>query len=129
MYYGRLVTDAETLGAIEAPILGVFGEQDRGIPPSAVAAFESAIGEAGKDVTVRMYDAEHAFANPWGARYDAEHASAAWQESRAFLAEHMMGEQPGETFYDGERSLEADAPEGWDLGDPARMPTRHLRRH
>ena len=121
VYYGRLVTDAETLGAIEAPILGVFGEQDRGIPPSAVEAFESAMGEAGKDVTVRMYDAEHAFANPSSARYDAEHAAAAWQESRAFLAEHMMGEQPGETFYDGERSLEADAPEGWDLGDPARM--------
>ena len=39
LYYGRLVEDPEQLAGIEASVLGIFGERDRGIPPEAVERF------------------------------------------------------------------------------------------
>lgn len=121
IYYGRLVTDAEQLGAIEAPVLGIFGDDDTGIPPEAVKEFADAMEAAGKSLEVRSYDAGHAFANPSGARYDAEHAAAAWRETRAFLAEHLWPEPPGGSLTDGSRELQEDVPDGWSEGRESRM--------
>lgn len=121
VYYGRLVTDAEALASIEAPMLGVFGTEDAGIPPASVAAFEDAMDEAGKDLTVRSYEAEHAFANPSSARYDAESASAAWLETRTFLCEHMWPESPGGLFSDRSRPLDGKVPFGWGEGRSSSM--------
>ncbi len=89
IYYGRLVTDPDALSKIEAKVLGVFGNLDRGIPPSAVDAFEKAMTEAGRDLKVLRYDANHAFANPSSARYDKAAATEAFTEVRAFLAAHL----------------------------------------
>ena len=36
IYYGRLVDDPEALSKIKAPLLGIFGKQDEGIPPASV---------------------------------------------------------------------------------------------
>ena len=36
IYYGRLVTDAGKLASINAKVLGVFGNLDKGIPPASV---------------------------------------------------------------------------------------------
>ena len=91
IYYGRLVTDPERLRAIRAEVLGVFGNQDRGIPPEVVSTFESALGEAGVTHRILRYDANHAFANPSSARYDAESAAAAWKEVSEFLARILRG--------------------------------------
>ncbi|HEX6813933.1 MAG TPA: dienelactone hydrolase family protein [Planctomycetota bacterium] len=91
IYYGRLVDDEAELAKIEAPVLGVFGSKDRSIPEQAVAAFEGSMKKLGKDVRVLRYDAEHAFANPSGARYDQKNAAAAWTEARAFLQKHLGG--------------------------------------
>ena len=114
IYYGRLVTDVERLGQIEASMLGVFGNEDRGIPPSAVEEFAEAMDAAGKDLTLRQYDANHAFANPSSARYDAENASAAWGETRAFLYEHLQPEFGEGSINGGQRVLEAIDLDGWD---------------
>ena len=90
VYYGRLVTDVAALRKIHAPVLGVFGERDRGIPKESVDAFAAAMTEAGRDLRVLRYDAEHAFANPSSARYDQASASAAWAEVRQFLRQHLQ---------------------------------------
>jgi carboxymethylenebutenolidase len=89
IYYGRLIHDPAQLRAIRAPVLGIFADRDRGIPPASVDAFEAAMREAGRDLRVLRYDADHAFANPSGARYDRKHAAAAWQQAQAFLAKHL----------------------------------------
>jgi carboxymethylenebutenolidase len=89
IYYGRLVTDKARLEKIQAPILGVFGDRDRGIPPKSVEEWEAAMRELKKDVTVKRYDAEHAFANPSGQRYDEKNAAAAWAEVREFLRKRV----------------------------------------
>jgi carboxymethylenebutenolidase len=85
IYYGQLDTDPKVLARIDAEILGIFANQDKGIPPEQVDAFEKGLAEAGKTATIKRYDAEHAFANPSGPRYDQEDAAAAWEEVVAFL--------------------------------------------
>ncbi|MFG0317409.1 MAG: dienelactone hydrolase family protein [Planctomycetota bacterium JB042] len=89
IYYGRLTTDPEELRPIRAELLGVFGNQDRGIPPETVDAFEAALKEADVEARILRYDANHAFANPSSARYDEESAAAAWKEVRAFLKQAL----------------------------------------
>lgn len=89
VYYGRMPTDAEQIARIQAPMLGVFGKKDRGIPPAKVAAFDAAMKQAKKRFRPLIYDANHAFANPSSARYDQKNAAAAWAETRAFLKQHL----------------------------------------
>ena len=89
IYYGRLINDPDALAPIRAEILGVFGNQDRGIPPAAVDEFEKAMATAGKSLKVLRFDAKHAFANPSSARYDQAAAERAFGEVRAFLAAQL----------------------------------------
>jgi uncharacterized protein YciI len=89
LYYGRPITDPERLRAMRAPLLGVFGTRDRSIPTAEVDQFEQALKAAGRRARILRYDAEHAFANPSNARYDQQAAAAAWEEARAFLAQHL----------------------------------------
>lgn len=89
IYYGRLVDDEKALAAITAPVMGVFGNQDQGIPPASVDGFEKAMKAAGKSLELYRYDANHAFANPSSARYDQKSAAEAWERTRAFLARYL----------------------------------------
>lgn len=91
LYYGRLVTDVDQLASIEADVLGIFGSRDQSIPLDRVADFDEALAAAGKSHEIRMYDAEHAFANPSSARYSQDFAAAAWDEVRTFLARNLRG--------------------------------------
>ena len=122
IYYGRLVTDVETLKSIEAPLLGVFGNEDRGIPPKSVDAFSKAMEEAGNDLTLRRYDAEHAFANPSSGRYDAENAAAAWRETRAFLCDKLWPDSKDDQLVGaGKRPLVFETPKDWSVEDGSEM--------
>lgn len=85
--YGPLPTDPENIAKIKAPVLGNFGAEDRGIPPSAVRAFEKSMKEAGKSVDIKIYDgAGHAFESPNNKEgYRPEAAADAWNRMFAFL--------------------------------------------
>jgi carboxymethylenebutenolidase len=90
MYYGRVVTDKERLKALQAPLLGLFGELDKGIPVASVREMEKALQELGKHATIVIYpNADHAFANPSGERYQAAAAEDSWVKATAFLKEHL----------------------------------------
>jgi carboxymethylenebutenolidase len=90
MYYGRPVLDDAELAKLKAPLLGLFGGLDHGIPVDSVRDMESRLKKLGKDVTIVVYaDADHAFANPSGTRYNAKDADDAWQRTTAFLADHL----------------------------------------
>jgi carboxymethylenebutenolidase len=97
IYYGQLDTDPANLKKIKARLLGVFATQDKGIPVAEVDKFEAALKEAGVDATIKRYDADHAFANPSGPRYDQEDAAAAWQEVVDFLQKTMPPQATGPT--------------------------------
>lgn len=90
IYYGRLVTDPAELAPLMMPILGIFGGQDRGIPLESVREFEAALRTLGKTVEIVVYeDADHAFANPSGNRYQPEAAADAWRRTLEFLGQHL----------------------------------------
>ena len=89
IYYGHPVTDPAVLASIDAPLLGVFANQDQAIPPAAVDEFVAALETAGKSIELYRYDAVHAFANPSNAKYDEAAAADAWAHVRAFLAKHL----------------------------------------
>ncbi|MAG55278.1 MAG: dienelactone hydrolase [Planctomycetes bacterium] len=89
IYYGRLRTDPEELKPVRATIFGIFGNQDRGIPPRVVTQFEKALRRAQVPNAIHRYDANHAFANPSSARYDEKAAAAAWTRVRAFLKKKL----------------------------------------
>ena len=91
IYYGKLIDDPAQLARIEARVLGIFANQDKSIPPADVDAFERGLTAAGVDHEIHRYDADHAFANPSGQRYDSAAASAAWAETRRFLAQVLAG--------------------------------------
>ena len=91
-YYGAPPTDPAAIAAIQAPVLGSFGAEDKGPTPEQALAFEAAMKKAGKTVDVKVYPgAGHAFANvdnPWGG-YRREAAEDAGARTKAFLAKHL----------------------------------------
>ncbi len=90
IYYGRLATEESALRQIQAPVLGLFGEEDRGIPAESVRAFEATMKKQSKDAQVHIYPgAGHAFANHTRPSYQAEAAKDAWAKTLAFLGKHL----------------------------------------
>jgi carboxymethylenebutenolidase len=70
IYYGRPEEDVAKLKTLKTDVLGIFGSQDQGITPAMVAKFEQNMKAAGKQVTIKMYDAVHGFANPSNPKHD-----------------------------------------------------------
>lgn len=90
IYYGNLVTDTETLSAINWPVLGIFAELDQGITPDTVNAFESSLNELGIPNDITIYSGvNHAFANPSGESYAPEESKAAWNQTIVFLESNL----------------------------------------
>jgi len=89
IYYGRVTAPPERLASISGPVLGHFATQDQFINKPMVDGFEANMAAAGKELTLHLYDADHAFANPTSARYDDADAALSWQRTTAFLAEHI----------------------------------------
>ncbi len=89
--YGRLATDESTLQKIDAAVLGIFGAQDRGIPPTDVREFQRRLIALGKTVEIRIFpDAGHAFENPNNQQgYRPQDAAQAWELTTNFLAKYL----------------------------------------
>ena len=85
--YGRLITDSTLVSKIQSPVLGIFGEDDKVIPPDAVKQFEQALKVQGKHIKVFEYPKSgHAFMNQTNKTgYNKETAKEAWKEIYAFL--------------------------------------------
>lgn len=90
IYYGNVAKSAEQLSSLNSPVLGHFGTLDKNINEEMVEGFQSAMQEANKtDLEVHWYDANHAFANPTGSRYDEDDAKLAWERTLAFLEREL----------------------------------------
>jgi carboxymethylenebutenolidase len=85
--YGHLAVEESSLKKINAPILGIFGGKDRGIPAEDVKKFEQALKQLGKKIEIVIYpEAGHAFENPNNkAGYRADDAADAWRRTISFL--------------------------------------------
>ena len=89
LYYGRVVDDPETLKALESPVLGIFAKNDGWITPAVVGKFEKGLKTAGVKAEIKIYDADHAFANPSGKRFHRPSARDAWKRTLAFFETHL----------------------------------------
>jgi len=89
--YGHLATDDATLKKIHASILGIFGGQDRGIPPADVKKFEKQMKALNRKVDVHIFaDAGHAFENPNNTQgYRKDDAEQAEKLTQEFLAKNL----------------------------------------
>jgi carboxymethylenebutenolidase len=85
IYYGPPVTEVNLLRTLRGPVLGIWAKRDQGITPQNVAAFDLALKDAGIKHEFRSYDAEHAFANPSGGRYNPPAAKDANDATGRFL--------------------------------------------
>ena len=89
VYYGRVDKPADQLAKLKGPVLGHFATRDEFIDEAMVGSFETAMAQAGKPVTVYWYEADHAFANPSGGRYDEADAALAWSRTMEFLRQTL----------------------------------------
>lgn len=89
--FGGLSRSVEALGALKGPVLGHYATRDGWINQGMVSDFEARMTAAGKPFTSHWYEADHAFANPTQARYDAEDAALAWSRTQAFFESRLRG--------------------------------------
>jgi len=89
--YGRLATEDATISGLSAPLMGIYGEEDKGIPAESVRVFEKQAKGLGRDVTMYIYpDAGHAFMNNTNKTgYNEEATQDAWKKIFAFLDSHL----------------------------------------
>ncbi len=89
--YGHLASEYGTLKKINAPILGLFGGKDRGIPVEDVQKFADQLKKLGKSVEIKIYpNAGHAFENPNNKEgYRAGDAADAWDRTVKFFAQSL----------------------------------------
>lgn len=85
IYYGDVAKKAAELTSLKGPVLGHFASKDQRINQPMVDGFAAEMKSAGKSLDVHWYDADHAFANPTGARYDEPDAKLAWERTLAFF--------------------------------------------
>jgi carboxymethylenebutenolidase len=97
-WYGRLdgergpITPQQPIDVavrLHAPVLGLYGGQDQGIPLSQVEAMRSALAAAGSQSRIQVYpDAPHAFHADYRPSYRAEAAADGWKQLVSWFAQH-----------------------------------------
>ncbi len=85
MYYGMPEKDVARLKNLHADVLGIFANKDQWINPKVVDQFAVDMKEAGKKLTVKRYDADHAFANPSNPSFDKAAKDDAYKNTLSFL--------------------------------------------
>jgi carboxymethylenebutenolidase len=77
--------------SIQAAVLAIYGENDTRIT-GGVPAMEAAMQQNGKTYEAVIYpNADHAFHNDTGARYNAEAAQDAWARTLAWFDQYLRG--------------------------------------
>lgn len=85
IYYGMPVDDVEKLKTLQTDVLGIFASREKFISPEIVQKFEANMKAAGKNLTVKNYDAEHGFANPSNSIYDKTATEDAYKNTIEFF--------------------------------------------
>lgn len=98
-WYGRLRGEANNLQPtypidvaeqLKAPVLGLYGGQDKGIPLEDVEAMRVALAQAHSPSHIIVYpEAEHGFLADYRPSYNAEAATAAWKETLSWFGKHL----------------------------------------
>jgi carboxymethylenebutenolidase len=100
-WYGRLRGEATELqpkypldivADINAPVLGLYGGKDQGIPLADVEAMRAALQAAGKPSEITVFpEAGHGFLADYRPSFNAESAAAGWAACLAWFQQHGVG--------------------------------------
>ncbi len=81
---------ADVATELKAPLLGLYGGQDTGIPVAEVRAAAAKANEAGKTVAIHVFDdAPHGFHADYRPSYRKADAEAGWQEMLQWFAKYL----------------------------------------
>jgi carboxymethylenebutenolidase len=97
-WYGRLTNDKDELhpkhpldlvAALQAPVLGLYGANDKGIPVAHVEKMQAALKEADKPSEIVLYpETDHGFYADYRPTYKKESADDAWKRLQEWLKKH-----------------------------------------
>ena len=88
-WYGRPIDPAQAAD-IKAPVLGLYGAEDGGIPVEGVNALAEALDAAGIENEFMIYEgAPHAFFNDTRQSYNEAAAADAWPRALQWLREKL----------------------------------------
>jgi carboxymethylenebutenolidase len=92
-WYGQLKPLIARAAELKAPVLGLYGGQDQGIPQTDVEAMRAALKAAGKtESDIIVYpNAGHGFHADYRASYDEAAATDAWKRALAHFKKHGVG--------------------------------------
>ncbi|HET7202372.1 MAG TPA: dienelactone hydrolase family protein [Steroidobacteraceae bacterium] len=100
-WYGRLTGERTPLqpqypidvaGQLKAPVLGLYGGKDQGIPLTDVEQMRSALEKAGKPSKIVVFpDAPHGFLADYRPSYKPREAADAWAQCLAWFRQHGVG--------------------------------------
>jgi len=103
-WYGRLVGDrrpqtprhpVDLAAEKHAPVLGLYGTEDAGIPLESVEEMRSRLGSAGSASEIVLFPgAPHGFHADYRESHRAMAASEGWRRMLAWFAEHGAAAQP-----------------------------------
>jgi carboxymethylenebutenolidase len=88
----RTVGPLDVVARVKAPVLGLYGEADQGIPVADVKELEAAFKAAGKTAEFVLYpDAPHAFHADYRPSYRENAAKDAWARCLAWFNTYLKG--------------------------------------
>ena len=90
MYYGIIDNTPETFKDLNAPVLGIFAEKDGWITPEVYSNLEKNLKTAGKNVMIKSFNADHAFANPSNTKFDKNSTKEAKELTLKFFKENLF---------------------------------------
>jgi carboxymethylenebutenolidase len=94
VFYGSAPAP-EMVPNLQAPVLGVFAELDRGTN-ARLPGLLTALAAANKRFALHIYEnTNHAFHNDTGARYDPGASCDAWGKTIAFFQRHLNAAAQG----------------------------------
>ena len=85
MYYGFPETNEARLKALQTDIFYIQALQDAFITQETVSTFEKSLQENHKKITIKAYDAVHAFANPSNPKHNSQFTNEAYALSLSYL--------------------------------------------
>jgi carboxymethylenebutenolidase len=89
MYYGMPEKDEKKLEKLNSNVLGIFATEDKWISTEVAKEFEQTMLKAKKKVTIKSFEADHAFANPSNPKYNKAFADEAFAMSIAFIKKNL----------------------------------------
>ncbi|WP_448582149.1 dienelactone hydrolase family protein [Thermaurantiacus sp.] len=93
-WYGRLTGEVTAMtprhpidvaGQLKAPVLGLYGSEDRGIPVADVEAMNAALRAARKPSEIRLFAADHGFLADYRPSFSPTAAPAAWSQALSWF--------------------------------------------